>query len=82
LSLTEERKPVAVASIQLGQVWRRNETGDNWLVTKLYSELFATYAVLRRVGGADTDVRRVKVEKSAEGAELPGFVFTPQSDWP
>ena len=71
---------MAVASIQLGQVWRLIETGDNWLVTKLYSELFASYAVLRKVGGSDQDVRRVKVEKSAEGVVLRGFVFTPESE--
>ena len=71
---------MAVASIQLGQVWRLVETGDNWLVTKLYSELFASYAVLRKVGGLDQDVRRVKVEKSATGAELPGFVFASESE--
>jgi hypothetical protein len=69
---------VAVARIQLGQVWRLIETGDNWLVTKLYSELFASYAVLRKVSGSDWDVRRVKVEKSAEGVTLPGFVFAPE----
>ena len=71
---------MAVASIQLGQLWRLNATGDNWLVTKLYSELFASYAVLRKVDGSDQDVRRVKVEKSAEGAALPGFVFAPESE--
>ena len=68
---------MAVASIQLGQFWRLNDTGDYWLVTKLYSEVFASYAVLRKVGGADRDVLRVKVEKSAEGVALPGFAFTP-----
>jgi len=71
---------VAVPSIQLGQVWRLTETGDNWLVTKLYSELFASYAVLRKVGGADRDVRRVKVEKSDSGATLPGYVFAAESE--
>jgi hypothetical protein len=70
---------LAVASIQLGQVWRLNETGDAWLVTKVYSELFASYAVLRKVGGSDQDVRRVRVEKSADGAALPGFVLAPAS---
>jgi hypothetical protein len=55
-------------------------TGDNWLVTKLYSEVFASYAVLRKVGGSDQDVRRVKVEKSPMGVALPGFVFTPESE--
>ena len=71
---------MAVASVQLGQVWRLMETGDDWLVTKLYSEVFASYAVLRKVGGSDRDVRRVKVEKSAKGVTLPGFVFTLESE--
>ena len=71
---------MAVASVQLGQVWRLKETGDNWLVTKVYSEVFASYAVLRKVGGSDRDVRRVKVEKSAAGAALPGFVFALESE--
>ena len=71
---------MAVASIQLGQLWRLNETGDYWLVTKLYSEVFASYAVMRKVGGSDQDVRRVKVEKSAEGVALPGFVFNSGSE--
>ncbi len=71
---------MAVSSIQLGQLWRANDTGDTWLVTKLYSEVFASYAVLRKVGGGDADVRRVKVEKSAEGVGLPGYVFTQESD--
>ena len=62
---------MAVASIQLGQLWRLNETGDNWLVTKLYSEVFASYAVLRKVDGSDQEVRRVKVEKSAEELRFP-----------
>jgi hypothetical protein len=57
-----------------------DETGDNWLVTKVYSELFASYAVLRKVGGTDADLRRVKVGKSADGATLPGFTFTQESE--
>jgi hypothetical protein len=71
---------VAVSNIRLGQVWRSNETGDAWLVTKLYSEVFTSYAVLRKVGGADQDVRRVKVERLADGVTLPGFRFTQESD--
>ena len=67
---------MAVSSIQLGQVWQLKETGSNWLVTKVYSEVFTSYAVLRKVGGTDADLRRVKVEKSAEGVSLPGFIFT------
>jgi len=71
-----------MASIKLGQVWRMTETGDFWLVTKVYSEVFASYAVLRKVGGSEEDVRRVRVEKSGEGIALPGFSFAPGSESP
>ena len=71
---------MAVESIKLGQVWRLIESGDYWLVTKVYSEVFTSYAVLRKVGGSDQDVRRVKVEKSVKGVALPGFSLSPGSD--
>lgn len=71
---------MAVSSILLGQVWQFQATGDNWLVTKVYSEVFASYAVLRKVGGGDDDVRRVKVDKGTEGVGLPGFIFTQDAD--
>jgi hypothetical protein len=57
-----------------------NETGDTWLVTKVYSEVFASYAVVRKVGGTDADVRRVKVDKSSDGVSLPGFTFAQESE--
>ena len=71
---------MAVSSILLGQVWEWQATGDNWLVTKVYSEVFASYVILRKVGGGDADVRRVKVEKVGNGVGLPGFVFTQDTD--
>jgi len=71
---------VAVSSIQLGQLWKLIETGDQWIVTKLYSEVFSSYAVIRKVGGNDADVRRVKVDRSPEGVSLPGFTFAQEAD--
>ena len=71
---------MAVSSIQLGQVWQWQVTGDNWLVTKVYTEAFTSYAVLRKVGGGDGDVRRVKIEKSPDGVGISGFVFTQDAD--
>ncbi len=71
---------MAVPAIQLGQLWKLDETGDTWLVTKLYSEAFASYAMLRKVGGNEADVRRVKVDKSADGASLPGYTFNQDAD--
>jgi hypothetical protein len=66
--------------MQLGQLWQLNDTGENWLVTKVYSEVFASYAVLRKVGGTEADVRRVKVTKTSEGVTLPGFTFTQEAE--
>jgi hypothetical protein len=71
---------VALSSILSGQVWQFQATGDNWLVTKVYSEVFASYAVLRKVGGGSDELRRVKVDKAGGGIRLPGFAFTQDAD--
>ena len=68
---------MAVSNILLGQVWKKDATGDNYLVTKLYSEVFSTYAMLRRVSG--DELLRIKVDKSGEGAGLKGFTYTQES---
>jgi hypothetical protein len=69
---------MSVKSIQLGQVWRSDSDGQDYLVTKLYSEVFSQYAVLRPAGlsAPDAPTVRVKVTKSADGAALPGYTFT------
>jgi hypothetical protein len=69
---------VAVKGIKLGQVWRHDATGRDHLVTKVYSEVFTQYAVLRpaEVTAPDSPVVKVKVTKSGDGVTLPGFSFT------
>lgn len=69
---------MAVKAIQLGQIWRNDESGNNFLVTKVYSELFTQYAMLRPadVTAPNAETIRVKVSKSAEGVTLPGYTFT------
>ena len=75
--------PVAVKSIQLGQVWRQDTSGQDYLVTKVYSEVFAQFAVLRpaEVTAPDAPTVKVKVSKSADGAWLPGFTFTQEGSF-
>lgn len=74
---------MAVKAIKLGQVWRKDEDGKDYLVTKVYSEVFAQYAMLRpaEVTAPDAPTVRVKVTKSAEGAALPGFTFTQEGSF-
>jgi hypothetical protein len=69
---------VAVNSIQLGQVWRNDKDGQDYLVTKVYSEVFTQYAMLRPAGIAapDAPTVRIKVTKSPQGVLLPGYTFT------
>jgi len=72
---------MAVKAIQLGQVWRNNENGNTFLVTKLYNELFTQYAMLRpaNFNAPQADTIRVKVAKTPEGVTLPGYTFTQDS---
>jgi hypothetical protein len=74
---------VAVKSIQLGQVWRQDVTGQDYLVTKVYNEVFTQYAVLRpaEVTAPDAPTVKVKVSKATDGATLPGFTFTQEGSF-
>lgn len=74
---------MAVKSIKLGQVWRKDEDKKDYLVTKVYSEVFTQYAMLRpaEVTAPDAPTVRVKVAKSADGASLPGFTFTQEGSF-
>jgi len=69
---------MSVKSVQLGQVWRKNDNNQDYLVTKVYSEVFTQYAMLRlaEVTAPDAPTVRVKVTKATEGVSLPGFTFT------
>ena len=67
-----------VKSIQLGQVWRNDGDGKNYLITKVYNELFTQYAMLREASAsaAEAGTIRVKVVKQGEHATLPGYTYT------
>ena len=72
---------MALKAIQLGQVWRNDDTGQTFLVTKLYNEVFTQYAMLRHAdaSAASAETVRVKVLKTSSGASLPGYTFTQDS---
>jgi hypothetical protein len=74
---------MAVNSIQLGQVWRSDNDGQDYLVTKVYSELFTQFAMLRLAGitAPNAPTVRVKVAKSSQGATLPGYAFTQEGSF-
>jgi hypothetical protein len=71
---------MAVKAILLGQVWRSNANGQNYLVTKVYNDLFTQYAMMRPAdGAAEAETVRVKVTKTADSVALPGYTYTQES---
>lgn len=69
-----------VSKIQVGQVWRKEGTGEDYLITKVYSEALATFAVLRKAGSETEAPLRIRVERGGGLQNLPGFIFTQESD--
>jgi hypothetical protein len=69
---------MAVKAIQLGQVWREEATGQSFLVTKVYNEVFSQYAMLRPADSSapSAETRRIKISKTPQGLLLPGYAFT------
>jgi hypothetical protein len=67
-----------VKAIQAGQVWRNDQSGANFLVTKVYNELFTQYAMLRpaNANAPQAETIRVKISKVDQGMTLPGYTFT------
>ena len=69
-----------VRRLQIGQVWKKDEGGEQYLVTKIYNEALATYAVLRKAGAETEAPVRVKVAHTGQAVSIPGFSFTQESD--
>jgi hypothetical protein len=74
---------LAVKSVQLGQVWRQDQSGQDYLVTKVYNEVFSQYVLLRlaETNAPDTPTVRVKASKGPDGVTLPGYTFTQESSF-
>jgi hypothetical protein len=70
-----------VKAVQAGQVWRDDASGANFLVTKVYNELFTQYAMLRpaSLSAPQAETIRVKVTRSDAGMSLPGYTFTQEA---
>jgi len=65
---------MSVRKIQIGQLWKKDGTGDTYLVTRIYTEALSTIALLRKSGAEDQDLIRVRVERNPSGQNLPGFI--------
>ncbi|HXM97448.1 MAG TPA: hypothetical protein VN982_03135 [Candidatus Dormibacteraeota bacterium] len=64
---------MSVSKIQIGQLWKKDGTGDTYLVTRVYSEALTTMIVLRKSGSEDEALTRVRAERTPGGHNIPGF---------
>jgi hypothetical protein len=69
-----------LTKIQVGQIWKKEDTGDSYLVTKVYNEALATFAVLRKAGSETEAPLRIRVGHSGASPSLPGFRFAQESN--
>ena len=66
--------------IQIGQVWKKVDTEETFLVTKLYNEALATIAVLRPTRAATESLVRVRVERHGDTQGLPGYSMAQENE--
>ncbi|MGH9747595.1 MAG: hypothetical protein ACRD59_15985 [Candidatus Acidiferrales bacterium] len=66
--------------IQVGQVWKKDDTGDSYLITKVYNEALTTYVVLRKTGAESERPVKVKVDNQGSTQTLPGYSYALHSD--
>ena len=64
---------MAISKIQIGQLWKKDGTGDTYLVTRVYTEALSTVVVLRKSGSEAEALIRVRAERVAGGHTIPGF---------
>ena len=73
-SASKVKLAMPVTKIQIGQLWKHEKTGEIFLVTRVYSEVLSTMAVLRKSGAENEALIRVKVDRVPGGQNLPGYV--------
>ena len=66
--------------VQVGQVWKKDDNGESFLITKVYNEALATFAVLRKAGNETEPPVRIKVSLAGAAQTLPGYTYSQESD--
>jgi hypothetical protein len=64
---------MSARKVQIGQLWKKEATGETYLVTRVYSEALSTMVVLRKSGAEQEALIRVRVERLGDGQTIPGF---------
>lgn len=64
---------MGIKKIQIGQLWKKNDTGEIYLVTRVYSEALSTMVVLRKSGAEDEALTRLRAVNTSKGPGIPGY---------
>ena len=64
---------MSVTKIAIGQLWKKDGSGDIYLVTRIYSEALSTVAILRKSGSEGEAHVRARVERTLKGQTIQGF---------
>jgi len=65
-----------VKKVSTGQMWKHEESGEVYVVTSLYKDVLASYALLRTANQTGTDGnRRAKVIRTEFGEGISGFTL-------
>lgn len=62
--------------VRVGQIWKREKDGATFLITRLYHEALATFAVMRATegpAGKEPEMVRAKVARSGHAEVIAGF---------
>jgi hypothetical protein len=62
--------------VRVGQIWKREKDGATFLITRLYNEALATFAVMRATespAGKEPEMVRAKVARSGQAQVITGF---------
>lgn len=71
---------MSARKIQIGQLWKKLDTGETFLVTRVYTEALSTMVVLRKSGAEDQNLVRLKIENTLQGQNIPGFAPAMEDD--
>lgn len=66
-------KKMGVKKLQVGQLWKKDETGEIFLVTRVYSEALSTMVILRKSGAEGEAQTKLRAHKNAQGVAIPGY---------
>lgn len=73
---TSQELNMIVKKVSTGQMWKNEESGEVFVVTSLYKDVLASYALLRTVSQKGSDGnKRARVIKTTSGEVLAGFTL-------